>query len=279
MSVYRIAKWNEIYETADSRRHKRLEWVSMPVGFNSNGYQSMLDEFGQEAAAVYGAWCALVSLAATAPERGLLATSKGEGWSPARIARMTYLSTEVFEKLIPWASSQPIGWLEVVTQPVVNQSSIDCQPVVNQSSTSQQTIDDQPSIELPNLTLPNITIPNTTQHIPADAGDERDGLDDPDPCPFDFERDLWSKYPKRNGKRLEKAKAVKQWGKLSVVDREEVCRAVGLYADHCEYKGALPKDCFRWLTGKHWKEWLDDEPDRVKSIEDETKEFLANLHR
>lgn len=149
--VYRIAKWQETFETADSRKHKRLSWVSLPVGFGSNGYQSLVDQFEDEAPAIYGAWCALVNLAAQMNWRGVLCTSRGEPMSISRIARLTYMPTDVFEKLFDWASSESVGWIEVVER-----------PLANQSTTSQQLANDW-------TTLQDTTLPNPTGRTEPDG--------------------------------------------------------------------------------------------------------------
>lgn len=112
--VLKIAKWSTTFESSDSRRYKRLPWISLPIGFDSNGYQSMLDRFGDGAPAIYGAWCALLKLAATCNIRGVLATGKGVPFTTARIARLTYFPESVFVDLVDWASSQDVGWIELV---------------------------------------------------------------------------------------------------------------------------------------------------------------------
>lgn len=113
MDVYRIAKWAETFETSESRRYKSLTWVSLPLGY-SNGYNELVEQFQGDAPAIYGAWCALVRIAATAPERGTLATSKGKPWSIERIASETRFPSEVFEKLFAWALQEEVGWIERV---------------------------------------------------------------------------------------------------------------------------------------------------------------------
>ncbi len=65
MCVYRISKWNEVFERAESRRLQKLNWVAMPVGFTSAGYQAMLDTFSERAPGYLWCWCALVAVAAT----------------------------------------------------------------------------------------------------------------------------------------------------------------------------------------------------------------------
>lgn len=161
--VYKIAKWSETYETSESRRYKTLTWVSMPVGFDSNGYQLLIEHHPDDSAAMYGAWCALVSIAAKCGNRGVLANSKGEPLTPERCARLAYMQPEPFRKLFAWASSEDVRWLEVtdLTQqtlnndPTATQQSPNNRTGVKQSSNGRQTA----TVELPNLTKPNLTKP------------------------------------------------------------------------------------------------------------------------
>lgn len=113
-TVYRIAKWGEVFEVADSRKCKSLQWVALPIGFESHGYQAMVDEFDDEAPAIYGAWCALVLIAARAPIRGTLASSNGVGFTVSRLSRQACFPAAIFKRLIEWALRPEIGWLEAV---------------------------------------------------------------------------------------------------------------------------------------------------------------------
>lgn len=109
--ILRIARWDEVFETAESRRHSTLRWVSMPIEFHSAGYQAMVDEFGPDHPAIYGAWCALVALAATMPVRGRMANSRGVPLSAEAIARMTCMPVSVMQRLIEWATKPEICWI------------------------------------------------------------------------------------------------------------------------------------------------------------------------
>jgi len=106
-----ISKWSSVFERAESRKLKTLSWVSLPITVSSNGFQAMLDEFGDEAPAIYGAWCALLSVAAQTNERGVLANGRGIPLKTSHIARLTGFPQSVFERLIDWASSPEVGWL------------------------------------------------------------------------------------------------------------------------------------------------------------------------
>lgn len=150
--IYRIAKWSETFETSESKRYKNLTWVSLPVGFSSNGYHELITEFGPDAPAIYGAWCALLSIAAQAPVRGTIASSKGP-YSLSRIASETRMPVVVFERLFTWASQEKVGWLVMDTDPTATQ-----QPPNNSRL----------DVALPDLTLPDLTKRDVT-NCPAIA--------------------------------------------------------------------------------------------------------------
>lgn len=109
--ILKIAKWQDVFERAESRKLKTLSWVAIPTSFSSNGYQLLLDEFGDEAPAIYGAWCVLVAYAASCTVRGTLATSKGMPVKVGHIARTTGFGSTVFQKLINWAVQDSVAWL------------------------------------------------------------------------------------------------------------------------------------------------------------------------
>lgn len=151
--IYRIAKWRSTFETADSRRHKVLTWVSVPNNLASNGYVELVSEFGDESPAIYGAWIAMVMIASTCACRGILCTSNAAPLTAARLSFLSHFPSTVFEKLLPWAES--VGWLEILTS-----------EQAKQLLTSQQTTDDQPANELPDQTRPDLTKPNPTTTTP-----------------------------------------------------------------------------------------------------------------
>jgi len=163
-TVYRVKGWAEVYETADSRKHKSLQWVSIPIGFDSDGFVRLVEEFGEEAPAIYGAWIALVLVAARCPIRGVLSTSNGDPISEARLAFVSHFPGTVFGKLVAWAAR--IGWLEAMPADDVRQTIERQQKRVRLAGIDGQSIEDRATIELPNKpnqTIPNQTLPNPTQ--------------------------------------------------------------------------------------------------------------------
>jgi hypothetical protein len=70
----------------------------------------------------------------------------------------------------------------------------------------------------------------------------------------EFEQ-FWNAYPKRNGKRIGKNKALKVWKRLPRSRREEAMQGVKHYADACDSGLTIAADAFRWLRDKTFEEW------------------------
>jgi len=161
--VYRIAKWAETFERAESRKLKQLTWIAMPVGFTSTGYQSLLEEFEDRAAAIYGAWCALCAYAATCHVRGTLGNSRGIPLKLSHVARITGLSESVFVDLVAWASRTDIGWLECVPAAELSRGLAEQQENTSVSASSGESPDAPPTLrENPPSTRPDLTVPDKT---------------------------------------------------------------------------------------------------------------------
>jgi len=165
MTVYRIAKWESVFERAESRKLKQLNWVAMPIGFTSTGYQSMLDEFGDDASSIYGAWCALTAIAASCAVRGVLGNSRGNPLKLSHIARMTGFQSAVFEKLYAWAASPEVGWLEAVPEAELVKLYFENSEIPREKHESGESPDDLPAHQENSPdTQQNITEHNITRH-------------------------------------------------------------------------------------------------------------------
>lgn len=145
--VYRIAKWDEVFENAESRRLKTLTWVAWPVDLDSTGYMLMVEKFGDDTPTIYGAWAALVSIAAKCPVRGTIADSKGRGYSLSRLALKSHMPAKVFEQLIAWASTKEVAWLELTNDPGNQRGSPDeSQKILGTPETDREGNDLRPSV-------------------------------------------------------------------------------------------------------------------------------------
>ena len=167
-TVYRIYKWTETFERAESRKLKTLTWIAMPVSFAGRGYNQMADEFGDEFPAMYGAWCALCAFAAGCHVRGTLGDHRGNPLTTRHIARVTAMPVEVFERLIEWASRPDVGWLETISreqhlaQIEQTQQTQQTQPKIPGPDASGESPDNPPSTR-PDTTVPDSTGPDKTE--------------------------------------------------------------------------------------------------------------------
>lgn len=70
----------------------------------------------------------------------------------------------------------------------------------------------------------------------------------------DFEV-FWSRYPARNGKKLEKPKALVQWRRLSKAQRDLALTGVSNYRAACDRQLFIARDAHRWLRDRSFLDW------------------------
>jgi hypothetical protein len=167
-AVLRISKWSEVFERAESRKIKQLSWIALPVSFTSAGYQSLLDEFGSDAPAIYGAWCALCAVASSCTYRGVLATSRGIPLRTSHIARTTGFDVVLFERLMAWAIRDEIGWLTTVSEIELATMLEANTEKTNENAGSCMSPGESPDMPgdrrgIPCTTRPNLTRPDITK--------------------------------------------------------------------------------------------------------------------
>jgi hypothetical protein len=103
---YRIHNWSEDFENAASKKLKRLDWVAIPIKLDGDGYAFLVDH--PSGAAHFGAWIAIVEIAAKQDPRGTLPDGIGGiAWSLSRISRLPH---SVFEEVLPRLIE--LGWVE-----------------------------------------------------------------------------------------------------------------------------------------------------------------------
>jgi hypothetical protein len=98
--------------------------------------------------------------------------------------------------------------------------------------------------------------------------------------------EFWNIYPSRNGKKLGKAKAERQFWHLGTTGRERAMTAVVHYRDACDRGLTLARDPFRWLRDKDFEDWQEPspargspngvKPDRHRGIDDDWERTPAN---
>jgi hypothetical protein len=69
--------------------------------------------------------------------------------------------------------------------------------------------------------------------------------------------EFWSLYPKRNGKKLGKAKTYAKWTRLKLPQRAAAIAGVRHYRAACEGGATLAKDPERWVRDHCWEDWQE----------------------
>jgi len=109
----------------------------------------------------------------------------------------------------------------------------------------------EPSVEPSALSRPTTLVDVSASPSATELATER------------FEEHFWLVYPKRHGRRVGKAKALKLWLKLPVAQQRRAALGAKAYASACETTNSYAKDAERWLRDRCWDEWLalaDDAP-------------------
>ncbi len=115
--TYRIPNWNEMFETAQSRKVKRLSWVAVPTAHDGCGFRTLM----RDAPEAYGAWVLMLQVAAKMQPRGTLA-SNGARLEARHLAIRTGAPQELFEKAFEVLTRPEIGWLEIVPKDELERS-------------------------------------------------------------------------------------------------------------------------------------------------------------
>lgn len=109
-TFYRICRWAELYENAQSRPLKYLRWLPNPIMLGSSDYAELLDH--PNGMAHYGLWKAFTELAAQCQPRGSLLKEGGTPHNQKSIALTLRCSIEILQESI--GSFLSLGWLEEV---------------------------------------------------------------------------------------------------------------------------------------------------------------------
>jgi len=111
--AYRIANWNDHYESANSRRIKgHLPWIPLPTKTDGKRYRRLMKY--PNGSLYFAAFVALLQIAAKAPKRGLLIDEKGEDLDCDDFEDVSFIPHSVFREAIPILSSKRIGWIEEI---------------------------------------------------------------------------------------------------------------------------------------------------------------------
>ncbi len=116
MKAYHIKQWDSLYETAVTRKIRTLTFYAKPNKLVGEGIGATLAQ--EDNAALLGTWVLIESLASTAPhgQRGWLVRN-GTALTPARMAALTRVKPEHFERALVFFCLPEVDWLEFVEMP------------------------------------------------------------------------------------------------------------------------------------------------------------------
>lgn len=109
--LLRVRNWAERYETHESRKVKNLQWVPLRNDVSDPGFVVLMGM--PDGAAMFGAWSALLMMAARCHVRGTFADENGNPYSAAVIASVIRVNLELLERTIEVLTGE-IPWFEWV---------------------------------------------------------------------------------------------------------------------------------------------------------------------
>lgn len=107
-TFYRVCRWDEEYENAQSRPLRFLRWLPAPIRIGTSDYAELLDH--KDGLAFYGLWRSLTELAAQCQPRGSLLKEGGYPHTQKSIALTLRCSIEILQESIKMFLH--LGWLE-----------------------------------------------------------------------------------------------------------------------------------------------------------------------
>jgi hypothetical protein len=110
-NMMEIAKWNETFENADTRKRQRLGWLFIPTGCDSNGYLSLVAQDGGFEA--FGIFLAICQWSATQPRelRGKLVRTNGAPLTEKDIAVRIRAEACQVSAALNLLTSNDVGWI------------------------------------------------------------------------------------------------------------------------------------------------------------------------
>lgn len=115
MKMYVINDWDELFENAQSRKAKRLQWVPVPNKHDGLGFRRVAAM--RNRTEVFAGWILILELASKSSKRGHLLDSGGNPLTCTEMALKTGFPEATFEAAIEALKAPEIGWIKEVPVP------------------------------------------------------------------------------------------------------------------------------------------------------------------
>lgn len=109
MPYYEIKNWDRIFENAESRKCKKLNWVPIPNKWDGLGFSRLRKH--KNFVVAFAGWSLITQIASKMPQRGILVTADGWELSPVDMADLTGCPEDVFSKALEVLCAPEIGWI------------------------------------------------------------------------------------------------------------------------------------------------------------------------
>lgn len=204
-----IAKWNEKFENADTRKRERLGWYLAPSGNDSKGYRELMRK-GAHGLLCLGVFSAMCQLMATLPKahRGRLMNSDGtpmELEDIMELCRMTGMEAADFRQIT--GTLLEVGWL-VDFQPnppskkatAENDPKIPAEVFPNSEINGGSASDLPPACQSPATNILDLLKEKEKEKekFKKETASPKSSAQSAEPA-SEFDR-FWSAYPKKTGK-------------------------------------------------------------------------------
>ena len=111
MIIYRIKNWDSVYENNRTRELKNLGWIPLPLGHDGDGYTTLMSH--ENGAALFGAWIAVIQVAAKCDPRGTLVRKSQIPHSSATLSRITRIQVRLLDEMLDVCLTE-CNWLEII---------------------------------------------------------------------------------------------------------------------------------------------------------------------
>ena len=112
MEAYRVKQWDQVHETHESRKIKRLPYVAMPNKQDGLGFRHTVHQ--EDAEGLLAAWYLILQVASRGSPgvRGWLVRGS-KPLTACDLGVMTGLAKETFERALEFFVAPPADWLEI----------------------------------------------------------------------------------------------------------------------------------------------------------------------
>lgn len=115
-----IIGWDEVFESAHSRKLKRMKWVPNPVGIQSRGLLILTTQFGEEGVAAFGVFQLIVQFHATNQDidgrrTGIISQESPKVLPKTLLGALLRIPNKLLMRSLEILCSEEVAWLREIS--------------------------------------------------------------------------------------------------------------------------------------------------------------------